>query len=291
MTTLRRLFIFGAFVAIASMPLFAFATDGPGDGLSEEEATQRAADYYREASQAYANGEFERAADLLHRAFSHDADLIYLYNQVMALMGMGDYDKALDRLAEYEQPLLDDERFEDIEELRVEIEDYIAAKKEEEQRAKERRAEQEQLEEERRAQKEAALEDDIGAPYEEEESNALGWGLAGTGAATLATGLFFSSGVLIADHIDRLEGSRTPEDERTVYDGMSFERDDDLSTLRTHRVLSALFLSSGVALTISGGVLLKGGNSSEPDTIEGLSLRLTPTLSTDRIGAALRGRF
>ncbi len=290
MTTLRRLFIFGAFVAIASTPLFAsaFAGDGPGEELTEEEAAQRATDYYQEASQAYANGEFERAADLLNRAFAHDADLIYLYNQVMALMGVGDYDRALKLLAEHEQSLLDDERFDDIAELRTELEDYLAAREEQERRAEEQRAQREQ---EQQAQEQAALEEDMDAPFEEEESNSLGWGLAGSGAATLATGLFFGSGILVSDHIERIEGSRTPDDERAVYDDVSFDRDDDLSTLRTHRVLSAVFLSSGVILTATGGVLLKRGSDSESGTGEGLTLRLKPTLSTDRVGAVLRGRF
>lgn len=289
MTTIERLAILLCVIAMASAPFLAFADEGEDVELSAEEAAQLATEYYAEASEAYGAGQYGRAAELLGQAFEHDADLIYRYNQVMAFMGLGAYDEALDLLADYEQAMTDDERFDDIADLRLELKEYLAAKEAEEQRAEERRAEEERA----KAEREAEDDEELTAPPEVEDSNALGWALAGTGTAALATGILLSSGVLVGDQIDRLESSRTAESESAVYDGRSFERQDDLDTLRTHQVLSAVFLSSGAIMAATGGMLLKRAERSETETdADGFSsLRLAPSVGADRAGAVLRGRF
>ena len=120
--------------AALSLPATAVAqaTDAEAEVQAEQERPDydpaaRAADYYEQAAQAYAEGNFERAAELLHRAFAHEPNLIYKYNEILALLGSGDYQSALDILDTYREPLAADGRFDDVDELEEELLEAQAA--------------------------------------------------------------------------------------------------------------------------------------------------------------------
>ena len=262
-------------VALAAMILLPLATaQAEPDPTDEVDDQALAVEFYEQASQAYGAGEFDRAAEYLGRAFDHDPDLIYRYNQILALYGLGDYETALALLDEHKEAMIDDERFDDVDDLRLELEESLAELRElEAQREQERAAEQEVQP----------------LPQEsvEESSNTLAWAMLGTGGASLAAGLFFGSGVLLSQHIDRIEASRTPEGEQEVYSGITFERQDDLDILRSHQILTATFLTAGALLGGTGAFLLWRGRSSEAGLEDGpaLGLHLTPG------SVLLRGTF
>lgn len=264
--------------------VFALPANATGETPHEEEPSpERATEYYQDASDAYAAGKFDRAAELLDRAFANDPDLIYRYNQLMAYLGLGDYEAGLALLDDYGAAMRDDGRFDDVEELRLELEQsYEAAreKREQEQREAEETAEKEDEEEVEQADIEPVDVDDA-------SGNTVAWTLLGTGGAAVAGGLFLSSGMLLSDPIDRIEQSRTPEDERQVYAGIDLERQDDLDVLRTHQILSIALLSGGAILGATGTVLLMRGDSAE----EPSALRLEPLFDGDRAGAVLLGHF
>lgn len=254
------------------------AADEPSE-VESPDAEQQAAEAYSEASEAYAAGQFDRAAELLDLAFDYDPDLIYRYNQLLAYLGMADYEAGIALLDEYQEVMEKDARFDDIGELREEFEEAIA-----EREPRDEAREEQQLEEP------AAISTPPTTTDEDEDSgNILGWTMVGSGSALLAGGLVVGSGVLIGDQIDRIEGSRTAESQQQIYGGESIDRQDDLDTLRTHRILSAVLLSVGAVASATGGLLLWRSSSSTDDTTS--SLRLDPMLDDDRRGAVLHGRF
>lgn len=254
------------------------------DGNSSEEVVDRAAQYYQEARQAYGDGHFARAAELLERAYAHERNLVYKYNQILAYQGLGDYGEALRILDIYGDPLRDDGRFDDIDELAEELEEAQAA----------------------RQAREAALADGDGddengddngddpvepPPLPDDGPNMLAWSLVGGGGALFAGGLLLSSGLLISSTVERLEGSRTAEEAAQVYGNGTYNRDDDLSTLRTHQTMSIIFLAGGVVLGGTGiGLMLLDGGSDTAGAQSG-SLQFQPLLGLDVAGASLSGRF
>ena len=262
-------------LVLFTMPQVAFAEDEQ----DSEASRQKAAEYYQEAAELYMDGQFDRAAELLGLAYEHDPNLVYRYNQILAYQGLGDYEGALDLLAEYEEAMGEVEGFDDIAEIREELEEVIAAIEAEAARAEEaERAEKEEVE-------------IIDEPRQAESSNTLAWALVGTGGATLAGGLLLSSGMLIGDEIDRLEGSRTPSAEEEVYGTTSFDRQDDLDTLRTHQMLSVVLLSGGALLTATGSVMLMRSGGADPAMEESSSLRMQPAVGSSGVGAQIMGRF
>ncbi len=62
---------------------------------------QQARDLHEQAKAAYDQGDFERAAELLKKAYDEDPNVVYQYNRVRALEGAEQFDRALDILAEY----------------------------------------------------------------------------------------------------------------------------------------------------------------------------------------------
>lgn len=270
--------------AALMLPCFAVSTTATAETTEErsEESIQKAAEYYQEAAELYVDGQFDRAAELLDLAFSHDPDLIYRYNQILSYQGLGDYERALEMLAEYEEAMKEDERFDDIGEIRGELESAIAAIEEEEAARRAEREEKEGLE---------AIGLPPGDKKEEESSNTLGWALVGTGGATVAGGLFFSSGFLVRDRIDRLEQTRTPTDAQEIYGDSPYNRLDDLDTIRTHQQLTIAFLAGGVVLTSAGSFLLWRNRGEDTAPANASSLHLQPSIGADGAGAQIIGRF
>lgn len=260
-------------VSLAVIPSTVWAeSDGEQQEVDEEQSgEQQAVEYYQEARQAYADGHFERAAELLDRAYEHDSNLIYRYNQILAYQGLGDYDRALELLDEYEEAMRADDDFDDIGEIRSEVQ---------------------------AARVEVDEHDDSADPHEiampgpevDESSRTLGWTITGTGVAVLSAGVVVGSGVLIGDEIERLENSKTATGHHQIYGDSSYERDDDLDTLRTHQIVAAALVSGGVVLAATGSLVLwRSGDSEAPAANS--SLRLEPVVDTERAGAALTGRF
>lgn len=250
--------------------------------LSEElEGEERAAQFYQQASDAYGVGDYGRAAELLERAFAYDQNLVYKYNQILAIQGQGDYQEALRILDIYGDPLRMDGRFDDLDELKEELDEALQA-----------RQAKEAAQASAQAKEDGAVEPPPSPPpaLPGQRSQILGWSLIGTGSAALATGVVFSTGVLISDATERLEGSRTPEDREAVYGDGIFNRDEDLATLKTHKILTVALLAGGAAVAGVGGVILftppRGDNASHSAT-----LNLAPMLSPDVAGASINGWF
>ena len=86
---------------------------------------KQAREYFKQAKQAYTEGDFERAAALLEKAYAEEANLTYQYNRIRALEGAGQYEKALEVLKTYERPMLDAKGFEDIKDLRKSLEKKV----------------------------------------------------------------------------------------------------------------------------------------------------------------------
>ncbi len=79
---------------------------------------KQAREYYKRAQKLYQQGRFERAAKLLDEAYDEEPNLTYQYNRIRALQGAEKYQKALDVLEAYEQPLLDADGYENVQSLK-----------------------------------------------------------------------------------------------------------------------------------------------------------------------------
>ncbi|RAL23129.1 hypothetical protein DL240_09615 [Lujinxingia litoralis] len=244
----------------------------PTAAFAQDDAHERATAFYQEASEAYSQGRFGRAVDLLEQAFAHDPNLIYRYNQILAYQGMGKLDEALRMLDIYAETMAQDGRFEDLPELRGQLEAAIA---------------------ERDAAPEATpapAPAPLAAPPEAAEpaSNVMAWSLVGAGGVALAASALFGSGLLIDDTLERLEVSRTEGTAHPVYAGAQ-SRNDDVSQLRTHQTLTVAFLAGGVALGAAGATMLfLNPRASEPDAG---ALHIAPMFTGRSAGAILGGRF
>lgn len=244
-------------------------------------SAQRAAQYYADAAEAYQEGDFARAAELLERAFAHEQDLVYKYNEVLANVGMENYEHALRILDIYGDPMRADDRFDDIDDLQEELQELLAIQEEE--------ARQAALAKER-----AGIEELEPPAASGGSSEIIAWSLIAGGGASLLAGGLFSSGILISDAIDRLEDSRTPEGLEAHYgENSPHDRDQDLKTLSTHQSLAIATLGGGLVLGGAGVALLIFGahNNDEEQTSSAFNLRVEPHLSSRFAGAILRGQF
>ncbi|RDV37884.1 hypothetical protein DV096_12300 [Bradymonadaceae bacterium TMQ3] len=267
----RRLLALLISASLLATPTMAFAQD---------DARARATQFYEQASEAYSQGHFARAIDLLERAFAHDQNLVYKYNQILAYQGLGEFEEALRVLDIYAEPMESDGRFDDILEIRAQLEEAIAEKESEVVKAPD--------------EGETTGETPVEAPaievppeVGEPQPNILAWSLIGAGGVALAGGALFGSGVLIGDTIERVENSTTPEGRQSTYTG-DLTRDDDLDQLSTHRTLSVAFLAGGVVLGATGATLLLLDKRAQDDTS---TLSLMPTIGPSHAGATFNLRF
>lgn len=255
---------------------------------------EEAAEYYKQASEAYESGEYARAADLLERAYAEDPNLIYQYNRVLALQALGRYDEALKLLDLYENPMMEDGRFNDIKEIRAEIEQAKA----------EQEAEAAAATVGPKAATAGGVDPDAAAGSLDDpavtvtktepagdEPNYLGWSLVGGGALLMGTGALFGSGLLLGDVADRrdcLETSSRAECYGEFSDPQQ-QYNDDKDTWETHQTLTLVFLGVGAATAIGGGVVLfldDGGDDAQATRLE-----LTPYATGDGGGGAVRLDF
>ena len=258
-------------VVTAVVLLLLVPTTAMGDQQQVDDADQ-ALQYYQDAGEAYQQGEYERAAELLERAWERDEQLVYRYNQILALEGAGHYDRALELLDDYQPKLADHDDFGDIDEIRSDLEEAIALRDAEEA--------------------DDDTTDKIDPPDDvepvDQPANVLAWSLTGGGAALFSTGLLLSTGVFIGDTIDRIE-TAADDGVQAVYDDTDYDPDDDLGTLRTHRWLAAGMLIGGAAIGATGAVMLYSTPDSDPDAHTQVTLR--PMVDIFSAGAMLEARF
>lgn len=284
------------FANVLSLVLTLLLVVPPGVAFA---GAEEAREFFKEAKQAYSEGDYERAASLLEKAYSEEANLTYQYNRIRALEGAGKYDDALEVLKTYEQPMLDAEGFEDVPKLKSSLEKKAEKDPEDSEAADSLReeAESEQTDED----SEETASDDEQTPVAETdtddgattpsggESNrqtmqVLGWGLTGVGVGALTVGSLYGSMLLLPSDIRQ----------KVQQDQGELSR-EQRSRFNTHRTMAAVFLSAGAATAIGGGViLLTQGGKSNSETSTAASIEdptVAPFVSRDGGGAVIKFRF
>ena len=249
---------------------------------------EKAREYFKEAKQAYTNGEFEKAAELLKKAYAEEANLTYQYNRIRALEGAGKYGKALEVLKTYEQPMLDAKGFEDVPQLKKSLQDKVgdtgAKKTDETTDEKEREPEEKKKDDEKLADKEPEEPTDPNRSSGSSGMKALGWGLAGVGVASLVTSALYGSLVFLPSEIRKKHRNDEPLS------------NEELDKVKTQQTLTVVFLAVGAGTLIGGGIVLLGANAkgSERPTSASASpkpVRVAPYVTGDGGGAILNLRF
>lgn len=266
-----------------------------------------AVDTYREASEAYQRGNFKEAASLLERAYKEDPNLIYKYNQILAYQGARDYAEALRILDEFRQPMLDDGRFDDINDIRAQLETALA--------------EQTRLEQEKAAASAPSTDYETDtavvappAPEENASSPTYPWILVGVGGAALVSSALFGSYIFISDEVDRLDQYHTlaktiPQNEafNKVYgedEAVGNRRaQEDKDAQDFHRTMSFAMLGTGVVLVGTGLALWyfnsPGDSASAPaghatkanSSSKSLQVDFSPYFSPESAGASMLLKF
>ncbi|MFW5966607.1 MAG: tetratricopeptide repeat protein [Persicimonas sp.] len=267
--------------ALTLPPSLAFA--GP------EEANE----YYEESARAYEEGEFDRAAELLERAYEEDQDLIYQYNRILALQADGEHEEALEVLDEYEEPLREDGRFDDIGEIGDELEQAQA------------RIEAGESEEDQQVDQPREISDEQeGAGTSPSTGQIAGWSLTGAGGVFLGMGALFGSTLLIPKVADR---QACMADQGNTYKSVCYENSgletederqqqfrDDRTTWQTHQTMTWISLGIGTAAALGGGALLLFNSSNGGDADQASlapELQIAPYATADGAGGQLRISF
>jgi hypothetical protein len=240
---------------------------------------EQAREYFKEAKKAYANKEYDRAADLLEKAYAEEANLTYQYNRIRALQGAERYEEALDVLETYEQPLLDADGFEDIPQIKQSLREKTGATT--------------TSEESETTNSESSTVG--GTPTTEPgggnsagsdrspELEALGWGLSGVGVASIGVGSLFGSLLLLPP--DVRENAR---EDRV--------QPENVDLVRSHKTATIVFLTAGTGALVGGGILLynqltaDGGRARLEDGT-GPRVRWRPYAAPDAAGATLEIRY
>jgi len=215
----------------------------------EEEARE----LFQQAKEAYSNKEYERAAELLKRAYDEEANLTYQYNRIRALQGAGEYEKALEVLKTYETPMLDADGFEDIPEIKASLREKL---------------------------------DRTDEPTDQKQNRTLrtvGWALGGTGVASLTVSALFGSMLLLPS--DVRENARDDE--------VRPENTDLVESHKTATAISlgvglASLIGGGVILfnEFSGGPEKRAGTDSQDPRV-----RWSPFATPESAGARVEIRY
>ncbi|MFB6373881.1 MAG: hypothetical protein ABEN55_12405 [Bradymonadaceae bacterium] len=246
--------------------------------------------YFKQAKQAYTEGDYERAAALLEKAYAEEPNLTYQYNRIRALEGAGDYEGALEVLNNYEQPMLDAQGFEDIKDIKKSLQKKVEKEPEptEEETANLREASDKSGGSSGDGAADGSGETAEDGSADETSGGSggtmriLGWSLTGVGIASgLTAGLFGSTLLLPKPAREALTNPDKP------LQGTAKKQ------VEAHRTMTIVFGSVGAAALIGGGVILltqpsgSGGSSSTA----ALDPRVTPFVSRDGGGATLQLRF
>ncbi|GEM_PF-2513236 len=260
--------------------------------------TEEAREYYKEAVKLYNAGKFEESARLLKKAYEEEANLTYQYNRIRALQGAGKYEEALEVLKAYEKPMLDAKGFDDIEQIKADLKEQVAAQKSDaktEAQAKDSDAEREAREtftpaQEPQARQPDATDPDPGA--ERSPTEIAGWASVGAGAASIGAGTLLASGLLLG--FDPQSEDTTPDTDQLTLPQDKYDK------LQRQKVASFVTFGVGAAAAITGGVLLLTGGQEAPPAEQGQAsaesterpeVRLTPLFSSSGGGAQLGIEF
>jgi hypothetical protein len=259
----------------------------PATALAGAEEARK---HYKEAQQLYRKGEYDRAAELLAKAYEEEPNLTYQYNRIRALQGAEQYEKALEVLKTYKRPFLDAKGYEDVREIERTLETKLAPDStEREETSSDADGAEEGSPSNPSSSTGATSESSDRAQRAEPPSEAspsssrrasrrpLAWTMIGTGGALVLGGGILSTGI-------HLWGGDGPP-----AGGV------ETSTLTTHRVLAGTALGVG-AVAVTGGILLWTGDrerstaartgATEPPTIA-----IVPRLSPGIGGATVEIDF
>jgi tetratricopeptide (TPR) repeat protein len=81
--------------------------------------------FFNQATDAYRDGNFEKAIELLDKAYEHKQDLAYKYNRILALQKMRHYEAALDTIEGFKSKLKKDTRFKNLDKLHAELKSQL----------------------------------------------------------------------------------------------------------------------------------------------------------------------
>ena len=295
----RRLLAALLAITLVSLPATTFA--GP----------EEAKEYYEQAKNAYKEGNLEKAAELLERAYAEDPNLVYQYNRILALQGMGEYEEALRVLDIYQNPMLEDGRFDDINAIRKELEKHLAEKKASDgdtgeqpgtdKPMKDRDGTKTSEKDETKAtpppDEDRDKSKDKDKDTDESSGNVLAWSLIGGGGASLLAGGLISTGIFISeDDRDAAacdEFSECPSTSDLSTQEAQDKQDAAKRKIRTQMTVSIVLLGVGLAAAGTGTYLLLSNRSSESESSasRGVRLRVTPYASADGGGGMLRIEF
>lgn len=261
-----------------------------------------AADLYRDASEAYQRGSFSEAASLLEKAYVEDQNLIYKYNQILAYMGARNHAEALRVLDQHNDAMKADGRFDDLDEIRQQLETAIAKKE---------KAEQDKIAASSPANTDYEKPNDsvVAPPAADSSSpNYLAWSLVGVGGAAMASSVLFFTHFFAPNEKERqakvdeyLKTMSERDAWNEVYNRDQALADSDASTLNRQSTLGYVMLGTGIALAgtglalwyfdIPGGSTEKSVANQKRDDSSALQVRFSPFFSTESAGASMHLKF
>jgi tetratricopeptide (TPR) repeat protein len=262
---------------------------------------EEAAAYYEEASQAYQDGDYEKAARLLRRAFAEDSNLIYKYNRILALQAMGDYDTALEELDIWENRMKEDGRFDDIKEIRAQLEKAKAEADAKEKATADKTDDQKdgnQKDGDKVADGQAVDGPDKVAPADD-GPNYLGWSLVGAGAVGLGSAALFGSTLLIDDVEANLTCSENKGAANCYPEGSDASAlyQEDYDTWQTHQTITWVSLGIGAVALVGGGAVLlmdaseQDAEADVPVSADNADVSFSPYVGADGAGGVLHISF
>ncbi len=264
-----------------------------------------AADIYRDASEAYQKGNFTEAASLLEKAYIEDKNLIYKYNQILAYMGAHNHAEALRVLNKHSEAMKADGRFDDIDEIRHQLETSVAEKE---------KADKEKLAANNTS---SANNENSGnsvvAPSvntDNSSPNYVAWSLVGVGGAAMISSALFFNYAFAPDEAARhdkveqnlkLDNISRNDAWNRVYGGDQNWINSDVKTLNNQLLIGRVMLGTGIVLAGTGLALwyfdVPGGSTEQnmankkPDDSKTLQVRFSPYFSTGSAGASMNLTF
>ncbi len=258
-----------------------------------------AAEYYEQATQAYQDGDLEKAEDLLNKAYAEDPDLVYQYNRILALDGLGRYEEALQVASALEAPMKadPDNRFEDIGAIKADLQGKVDRQRAEAETETETETEIETASGEIEIETETETETGSSGP------NVLAIGLMAGGGALVIPGVLFLSGLtmpgLAADCLGIAPREENP-DACAQWNAENRGGEADIATgqseaealATTHGIVGVSLVAVGAIAAGVGLVLflMDGGgesNAAPPNS----AFLVAPYIGEDGGGATLRVRF
>lgn len=243
---------------------------------------EQAREYFKKAKKAYAEKEYDRAAELLKKAYSEEANLTYQYNRIRALQGAERYDEALEVLNTYEKPMLDAKGFEDIPDIKEELQEETG------RTGSSASSTSSETSESGASTGGTSPTTGTGGSGTEKSGpspgmQALGWGLSGAGVASIGVGTLFGSLLLLPP--DVRENAQNDE-----------VRPENADLVRSHKTATIVFLAAGTGALVGGGILLYNQFTADDGRAQlkddsGPRVRWRPFATPDSAGATLEIRY